>query len=156
MAHFARMNSSHEVKQIESIDNREILDPDTGDESEIIGIVKIKLKYPGACAAGGYWKQCSFNTFKGSHNYGGSPLRGNYPGVGWFYDSDKDVFHTPRPVDVNGDLCTSWTVDASTGFWEAPIVQPELVAGTETWYAWDESAYQSDNTTGWVLKNKGD
>lgn len=152
MAHFARMNSSHEVKEIVSIDNSKILDPDTGDESEMVGIVKVKLRHPGACAAGGYWKQCSVNTDRGQHKHGGTALRGNYPRVGWFYDSSKDVFHSPRPTDMNGDSCASWVVNSTTGEWDAPITKPTPVV-THTWYEWDESAYQADNTTGWVLLN---
>ena len=40
MAHFARLNANHEVTLIYVLDDSEILDPDTGDESETIGIVK--------------------------------------------------------------------------------------------------------------------
>ena len=66
------MNSSHEVKEIVNIDNSKILDPDTGDESEMVGIVKVKLRHPGTkCAAGGYWKQCSYNTDRGQHKHEG-------------------------------------------------------------------------------------
>jgi len=40
MAHFARMNSLHEVKEIIVIDYSQVIDPDTGEESEIVGIVR--------------------------------------------------------------------------------------------------------------------
>lgn len=166
MAHFARMNSSHEVKQLFFIEDSKILDPDTGDESETVGIVMVKLANPGACATGGYWKQCSYNTLKGVHANGGTPLRGNYPAYGWFYDSTKDVFHAGRPTDVNGNSCASWTLNSSTGVWEAPLTKPTIDNDSNLsksdpnwdsrWYGWDESAYQADNTTGWVLKNQED
>lgn len=154
MAYFARMNSSNEVKQVYSISNSDIIDPDTGDESETVGIVRVKLANPGACAAGGYWKQCSYNTINGVHLNSDTPLRGNFPSVGWFYDSSKDVFHTPRPNDMNGILCSSWEVNSTTGLWEAPLEKPNLTEEQNQAkynYEWDEAAYQADNTTGWVL-----
>ena len=154
MAHFARMNSSHEVKEIIVIDNSLVLDPDTGEESEIVGIVRSKLQRPGACAAGGYWKQCSWNTYRGEHALGHTPLRGSFPRVGWFYDEEKDVFHSPRPTDLNGDLCNSWVVNSTTGEWDAPIEIPTITEGSDIWYGWNESLYQADNTTGWVSKEK--
>ena len=160
MAHFARMNSSHEVKQIFNISNSEILDSDTRDESETIGIVKAKLANPGACATGGYWKQCSYNTVEGQHLLGGTPLRANFPKIGWFYNSEHDIFHKPRPTG-----CDSWTLNTSTGYWEPPHAAPELTEEQQQevltyasqginksmCYVWDESAYQADNTQGWVL-----
>ena len=40
----------------------------------------------------------------------------------------------------------SWSLNRSTGIWEAPITKP-----AEGEYIWDETAYQADNTTGWIV-----
>ena len=54
----------------------------------------------------------------------------------------------------------SWTKDTTNGTWVCPLPKPDLTAdqqsqnnsGANSWeYNWDESAYQADNTTGWVL-----
>ena len=56
-----------------------------------------------------------------------------------------------RPTDKDGQSCTSWTMNTSTGVWSAPITKPTSPAETEySNWVWDESAYQADNTTGWV------
>ena len=49
------------------------------------------------------WVQCSFHTIENTHTNGKTPLRANYPGPGWHYDSTNDIFHPPRPVDDDGD-----------------------------------------------------
>lgn len=41
---------------------------------------------------------------------------------------------------------SSWSLNRSTGIWEAPITKP-----TDGEYGWDEDAYQADATKGWVL-----
>ena len=38
----------------------------------------------------------------------------------------------------------SWTYDATSFVWEAPLDKPDSEA------YWDEDAYQEDNTTGWI------
>ena len=43
---------------------------------------------------------------------------------------------------------------ASAAQWEAPITQPTLTDDQReagSYYTWDESAYQADNTQGWTL-----
>ena len=93
----------------------------------------------------GTWVQTSYNTKDGIHYgpdnepAGGVALRHNYAGIGFVYDSVNDVFYPPQPFP-------SWTQNASTYVWEAPIALPDNVQV----YRWDESAYQADNTTGWV------
>ena len=55
------------------------------------------------------------------------------------------LFHQPH---------ASWTLNNSTADWDAPITQPTLTddqIAAGSYYAWDEDAYQADNTTGWVL-----
>jgi hypothetical protein len=80
----------------------------------------------------GEWIQTSYNTFGGQHKLGGTPLRGNYAGIGFTYDRENDVFYSPKPFP-------SWTLNTTTWLWEAPIPYPE--GGL---YTWDEA------TLSWV------
>ena len=102
------------------------------------------------------WIKTSYNTLANTHKLGGTPFRGNYAGIGYTWDSENEIFWHPQPH-------ASWTKDVSSASWVAPIATPELtseqqtqndVDATHLWvYTWDESAYQADNTTGWVLTN---
>lgn len=44
----------------------------------------------------GRWLQTSYNTWANRHP-DGTPLRGNYAGIGFTYDEVKDVFVPPVP-----------------------------------------------------------
>jgi hypothetical protein len=81
----------------------------------------------------GQWIQTSYNTRGGQHLNGGTPLRKNYAGVGYTYDSKKDAFIPPQPF-------ASWTLNDDTCLWEAPVAYPD--DGER--YTWDE------DTTSWV------
>jgi hypothetical protein len=81
----------------------------------------------------GEWIQTSYNTFRGQHKLGGTPLRGNYAGLGFTYDKEHDVFYESKPFP-------SWTLNQSTWSWEPPVAMP-----TEGKYQWNES------TTSWVV-----
>ena len=89
----------------------------------------------------GEWIQTSYNTRGGIHYGsdgkpdGGIALRANYAGVGSFYDSINDVFYAPKPIDMNGIICNSWTVSAPTWLWNAPIPYP--TDGKQ--YKWNET-----------------
>ena len=96
----------------------------------------------------GTWIQTSYNT-RGNVHYApdsetpddGVALRGNYAGIGFIYDSDKDVFYEQQPHP-------SWILGGNTYLWNPPITRPEDYNGMN--YYWDEDLYQSDNTKGWV------
>jgi hypothetical protein len=76
---------------------------------------------------GGTWVQTSFNTHGGVHINDKTPLRKNYAGIGYIYDSTLDAFYEPQPYE-------SWTLNKETCVWEAPIPYP-----TEDGpYTWDE------------------
>jgi len=75
----------------------------------------------------GQWIQTSYNTYANKHPLN-KPLRGNYAGVGYTYDSINDVFYAPQPYP-------SWTLNNKTWLWEAPIAYP--TDGKQ--YSWDES-----------------
>ena len=81
----------------------------------------------------GAWIQTSYNTLGGKHTLGGTPLRGNYAGVGYTYDQANDVFYAPQPY-------ASWTLDNATWSWKAPVAVPEDGKA----YKWEET------TTSWV------
>lgn len=53
----------------------------------------------------------SYNTLAGEHLKGGIPFRGNYAGIGYRYDEERDAFIPPRP---GGD---GWTLDRETFQW---------------------------------------
>ena len=78
------------------------------------------------------WVQTSYNTHGGVHTNGGTPLRKNFAGIGYTYDSERDAFYAPQPF-------ASWILDDDTCVWQAPVERP-----TEGNYVWDEE------TVAWV------
>ena len=76
----------------------------------------------------GEWIQTSYNTFGNQHKNGGTPLRGNYAGIGYTYDRTNDVFYSPKPF-------ASWILNESTWLWEAPVAMPD----DDKKYQWDEA-----------------
>ena len=60
------------------------------------------------------WIQTSYNTRSGQHSLGGTPLRGNYAGIGYTYDVVLDAFLAPKPF-------ASWVLNKATFSWDAPI-----------------------------------
>lgn len=81
----------------------------------------------------GAWIQTSYNTQGGVHKLGGTPLRGNYAGIGYTYDQANDVFYAPQPF-------ASWVLNNTTWTWEAPVAMPT----DGKLYQWDEA------TTSWI------
>ena len=75
----------------------------------------------------GEWIQTSYNTLGGVHSNEGTPLRKNYAGVGFTYDSIRDAFIPPQPFP-------SWTLREDTCQWEAPVAKPD----SDTPYLWNE------------------
>ena len=81
------------------------------------------------------WVQTSYNTYGGEHRLGGTPMRKNYAGLGYIYDSERDAFYAPQPYP-------SWILNEDTCLWESPVAMPEPVEGT--YYTWDE------DTLSWI------
>jgi hypothetical protein len=75
----------------------------------------------------GSWIQTSYNTNGNTHKLGGTPLRGNYAGIGFTYDHENDVFYAPQPY-------LSWELNKSTWLWESPVDKP-----TDGFYRWNET-----------------
>jgi len=91
----------------------------------------------------GAWIKTSYNTHNGVHYDpvtnepdGGAALRGNYAGIGYIYDQQNDVFYPPRPFDMNGILCNSWTISAPTWTWASPTAYPD----DGKFYKWNEQS----------------
>jgi hypothetical protein len=80
------------------------------------------------------WVQTSYNTLGGVHQLGGTPLRKNYAGIGYTYDSVRDAFIPPKPFP-------SWVLDEDTCVWGAPTPMPVEEGKI---FVWDEA------TTAWV------
>jgi hypothetical protein len=76
----------------------------------------------------GQWIQTSYNTYGNKHTQGGTPLRGNYAGIGFTYDAVNDVFIAPTPFP-------SWVLSQTTWLWEAPVPMPT----DGKIYGWDEA-----------------
>ena len=100
MSHWAQVDANNTVVQV-------LVGPDDGDEGE----AWFKANLPGR------WVKCSYNTFGNTHRFGGTPLRGNYPGLGFTYDGTHDVFIPPQPA-------ADWTLNTTTWLWDEPTPKP--------------------------------
>ena len=143
MAHFAKLDSNTLVTQVIVVGNSDIIDI-KGDEVESIGVA-VCQKLVGADTN---WKQTSYND----------NIRGNYAGIGMTYMSgvrtlgvaSTDVFISQQPH-------ASWTVGINTATWYPPTPPgdaPALTADEEAAkkvYVWNESNYNSNPATAWVL-----
>jgi hypothetical protein len=85
----------------------------------------------------GEWIQTSYNTYGGEHRDGGIPLRKNYAGIGYTYDSklEMHLFHQ-SPIH-HGHL------DEDTCLWECPVAYPD----DENIYQWNEETQTWDEVT---------
>lgn len=113
MAHFAQIDSNNIVTQVLVIEQDVV---DTGLFGEPSSFV-----------------QTSYNTHGGVHTLGGTPLRKNYAGIGYSYDSVRDAFIPPKPFN-------SWVLNEDTCLYEAPTPMPT----DDKRYSWDE------DTLSWV------
>lgn len=97
------------------------------------------------------WVQTSYNTYGNVHYApcppnppktpdGGTPLRANYAGIGYTYDTNYTlngvvgVFYAPQPYP-------SWTLDTETFLWVPPIAPPPNDGKN---YVWNESTKTFD------------
>jgi hypothetical protein len=109
MSHFARVNAQGIVEQVIVA------------EQDFINTLSDKTS----------WVQTSYNTHGGVHTLGDTPLRKNYAGVGYTYDSVRDAFIPPKPY-------ASWVLNENTCLWDAPTPYP---TDGKT-YNWDENTQQ--------------
>lgn len=66
----------------------------------------------------GTWIQTSYNTRKGKHLNGKTPLRKNFAGIGYEYSEKFDAFIPPKPY-------SSWVYDEEIGQYVAPVKKPD-------------------------------
>ena len=78
----------------------------------------------------GQWIQTSYNTHGGQHPEG-RPLRKNFAGIGFTYDSARDAFIPFQPF-------ASWVLNEDTCLWESPVAMPN----DGKHYDWDEAQQQ--------------
>lgn len=120
MAHFAQIDENNIVTQVLVVS-----DQDASNGQDFLA---------NTLGLGGTWIQTSYNTSGGVHLNGGTPLRKNYAGVGYTYDSVRDAFIPPKPFN-------SWLLNEETCLWDAPVARPEG-DGIYTWneenQSWDE------------------
>ena len=84
------------------------------------------------------WIQTSYNTQGGAHP-DGRPLRKNYAGIGYTYDTERDAFIPPKPF-------LSWILNEDTCLWDPPVQYPS----DDNRHTWDEE------TGKWVPVATGD
>lgn len=99
MAYFAQIDSTNTVIAVLAIPDSE---QERGQDFLAIDL-----------GLGGTWIQTSYNTRGGVHINGGTPLRKNYAGVGYFYDSRRDAFIPPKPSP-------DCILDEETCLWNCP------------------------------------
>jgi len=116
MAHFAEIDENNIVTRVLVVD----------DEQEHRG----QEFLANDLGLGGTWIQTSYNTYLGQHSNGRTPLRKNYAGIGYVYDSTRDAFYKPQPYP-------SWTLDEYSCDWVPPVAMPPA---SETLYEWNEEA----------------
>jgi hypothetical protein len=159
MAHFAKLGVNGKVIAVHALDNSKLLNADNV-EDESVGQQELERIHGWPTAM---WIKTSYNT-RGNKYYNADgtegdqtkKLRGNYAGIGYTWDEDNEIFWPKKPH-------ASWVKNTTTAAWDSPLgAAPALTAeqtsqneaGTHRWsYSWDESAYQADNTAGWVISN---
>lgn len=112
MAHFAEISATNKVLRV-------LVVPD---EQEHRGQDFLSKDL----GLGGTWVQCSYNN----------RIRKQFPGKGYEYDPENDVFIAPRPF-------LSWSLDENFD-WKPSVPRPD--DGED--YVWDEE------TTNWVESEK--
>ena len=134
MANFAELDSNNIVKRVIVISNDNNINSD-GNEDESVGIAFCRSLY----GENTNWKQTSYN----------GNIRKRFAGKGTLYDESLDAFIGVQPYP-------SWTLDRDTADWVSPLgAEPTLTDEqivSDSYYRWDEDAYQADNTTGWILE----
>ncbi len=143
MAYFAKLDSNNIVTQVISVSDVDTSDS-SGAETEEIGVAFCQK----LVGAGTNWKQTSYNN----------NMRGNYAGIGMTYMTNvatlgvgsTDIFIDQKPH-------ASWSIGVGTAAWYPPtnpgiaptLTNAEISAGK--YYVWNESNYQSNPATAWVL-----
>jgi len=143
MAHFAKLDANGIVEQVIVVADADTTNG-SGNEVESVGVAFCQNLFGDSTT----WKKTSYNN----------SIRGNYAGIGMTYMSgvrtlgvaSTDVFISQQPH-------ASWTVGINTATWYPPTPPgdaPALTADEEAAkkvYVWNESNYNSNPATAWVL-----
>ena len=84
MAHYAKLGANNKVIAVHVVADADCQNA-SGVEDEEVGRQFLERIHSWPL-----WKQTSYNTQGGQHNAGGTPLRGNYAGIGMTYDEDNE------------------------------------------------------------------
>ena len=137
MAHYAKLGANNKVIGVHVVADADCQNAD-GIEDEEVGRQFLERIHSWPL-----WKKTSYNTQGGQHRLGGTPLRGNYAGIGMIYDDDNDLFLHKKPY-------ASWTLNVAEARWQSPIGDapeiPEEEISTHM-YVWNESTGAWDKTT---------
>jgi hypothetical protein len=143
MAHFAKIGMNGKVIGVLTCGNGDMLNAD-GVEDESVGQQYLERhnNWPAPM-----WIQTSYNTAGNQHRLGGTPLRGNYAGIGYEWDEDNNIFWPKKPH-------ASWVKNTTDARWQSPIgdapaltaeQQAQNDADTHRWgYTWNEAGQTWD------------
>ena len=129
MAHYAKLGANNKVIGVEVVADKDCQNAD-GIEDEEVGRQFLERIHSWPL-----WKKTSYNTMGGQHKLGGTPLRGNYAGIGYTYDEDNDLFLPKKPY-------ASWTLNVAEARWQSPIGDEPALSEEEVAthrYEWNES-----------------
>jgi len=136
MAHYAKLGANNKVIAVHVVADKDCQNAD-GIEDEEVGRQFLERIHSWPL-----WKKTSYNTQGGQHKSGGTPLRGNYAGVGMTYDEDNDIFIGKKPY-------ASWVLNVAEARYVSPIGDaPALSEEEQTThkYEWNESTGAWDKT----------
>ena len=129
MAHYAKLGINSKVISVEVVADKDCQNAN-GVEDEEVGRQFLERIHSWPL-----WKKTSYNTANGQHTNSGTPLRGNYAGIGMTYDEDNDIFISKKPH-------ASWVLNTSEARWQSPIGDAPALSeeehNTHT-YEWNES-----------------
>jgi hypothetical protein len=97
------------------------------EEGLVTEVIVAEQEYIDSLENPSQWIQTSYNTRGGQHLLNGTPLRKNYAGIGYTYNSEKDAFIAPQPYP-------SWVLDEESCVWKSPIPYPD----SNDAYGWNE------------------
>ena len=110
----------------------------------VVGIASAQTEEEIESQQGGMWT-----------DYNKGATKGDYYMV---YNPTYDIWQEPEPKDVLGVVCSSWTLNTTTGRYIPPITRPAWTLADDNnglMYMWNEAAYQADSadpkTVGWAL-----
>ena len=131
------------VTQVIVVSNDDTSDSN-GTEVESIGVAFCQK----LLGANTNWKQTSYNN----------NMRGNYAGIRRTHMSGVATLGVgSTDIFINQKPHASWTISTTAAQWEPPstpgaapaLTDEQIAAGS--YYVWNESNYQSDPATAWVL-----